>query len=417
MNKRVAYSLIAASLTSTAFLFTNCSQMNFNRDCHPGAAGQCTRIQETNTGNPLTSDIELKLAAVTSVTVGNVSLCPQSVDVYPADAGLPPLTRTLKAIAVPLGEDEQKIATLELPVQDYDRVEVNLAAGANCGHSFRLDNAHGSFATAAPIKMKFRGPFTIKPSTHALNLSAQDIVDRLPAVSSNAQVAPTVDATDGQVLPPQSIIWVQKAEIAYPSANLTLASPAFAAAPQAGNLMVCRVVFGSIVSQLVNVTDTAGNTYHRVASTIGPLPQAAASWTLELWYAENIQTTSSFVVTANMQGSANTGHISCHEYAGAAQVNALDQFRVAGAGATNTPGTDFLATTSSFPATAGELILVVGDGDAERATSGFATRSSYAQDLVADQIVPASGDYSGSLYAINGGWWSLITATFRPATP
>jgi hypothetical protein len=191
-----------------------------------------------------------------------------------------------------------------------------------------------------------------------------------------------------------------------PQAPETTVATAFDEAQAAGNLNVVVVGWNNATSNIVAVTDSAGNTYQLAAPTTrsGAISQA-------VYYAKNIAAGAN---TVNVTFNAATPYVDVRiaEYAGLDPANPLDVTASAGADSAS-PSSGAVTTT-----TATELLVGAGTttGQFTGAGSGYTTRiiTSPDSDILEDRVVTSAGSYSATA-AQPSGTWVMQLVTFRAA--
>lgn len=92
----------------------------------------------------------------------------------------------------------------------------------------------------------------------------------------------------------------------------------------AGNLIVVNIIMGNANEQIANtVTDTLGNTYHRLSASHGFNPNVFSGAAQEIWYAYNV-TGGTGTVTASWTQAGGFGWIDVAEYSGLGTSDPID---------------------------------------------------------------------------------------------
>ncbi len=191
-----------------------------------------------------------------------------------------------------------------------------------------------------------------------------------------------------------------------PQTPQTAVGTAFSQAQTAGNLNVVVIGWNNATSNIVSVTDTAGNTYQLAAPTTrrGTVSQA-------IYYAKNIVAGAN---TVNVTFNASTPYVDVRiaEYAGLDRVNPLDVTRSA-SGVNGQVSSGAVTTT-----TARELLVGAGTttGGFTGAGSGYTSRiiTQPDADILEDRVVTATGSYSATA-AHSSGTWVMQLVAFRAA--
>ena len=195
-----------------------------------------------------------------------------------------------------------------------------------------------------------------------------------------------------------------------------LALPAFGFWPRVGDLVLVAV---SARNQSINApTDSASNTYMLVASsTFGSSP----SYALSLYYAKNINTSSSFAVTANGTGGGGSFlSASAFEYTDIAPSTTLDAYSSYGFSppATSTALTSLSATGHSLnelyfgaATISASTTAAAGSGWTSELgiTNNTTNQSLYTEDMATTSITSASANWT----AATGTSYAAIMGIFR----
>lgn len=182
--------------------------------------------------------------------------------------------------------------------------------------------------------------------------------------------------------------------------DTSIAAAAFA--NTAGNAIVVGIRFADndTTKTVTSVTDTAGNTYVRAGT---PLRQSSGT-EMDVWYALNIASHASNVVTANFNNGVAYRAVLPHEYSGFATSGSLFDAEI---DVTGTGGT--LTTAASLTtAAANELIFAVFSLDSTGVTwtagsvggNSFTKRQEDAFSACGCQEYVASGTLSGATASI-----------------
>lgn len=206
-----------------------------------------------------------------------------------------------------------------------------------------------------------------------------------------------------------AVAYVQTSEQQITTNNTTVATPAFGAAPVAGNFIVCGIIYSSSTLTITGVADNKGNTYSSVTPGsrlrgVGGL----AAYTLEVWYKENIAGGAGLVVTATLSGNNNYKDITCQEYSGVVTSGSLDQVFSADPNTATSPATLGPFTTSYNKALIYVHAMVLGSGGVG---AGFASRSTFDGNLVEDKFATPAGGYTATFTVT--GVWAAPAVTFK----
>lgn len=179
----------------------------------------------------------------------------------------------------------------------------------------------------------------------------------------------------------------------------------------AGDLIVVWIWYNTNAATVLNVQDSAGNTYQ---SAVAPSKGMGllANYTQEIWYGLATNGGAGIAVTANFQGAAFTTKkaIFAHEYAGLSPTNPFEAGNV-GEGVGAAPGAT--VSTASITTT-GKLVFGAGIFS----NNGFAPNNFTARIVTADgnlsedQIPPAGSTVRADFICPNGGDWLVQIATF-----
>jgi hypothetical protein len=380
MRRKFHIPLMILAFSSCAVLYTNCSSQSF----YGG-----TKIQETNTGNPMES-VTLSVSAFTSSTVTSLKLCPVQASLIPADGTLPAFQVNLTPGEVSAGSSEIAFATVTVPKQDYQGLELTTQKSGACGASLQVTNSNGTFSANDTSVVKFSGNFSVSTGLRDVKLGLQPIVNGLAGVASAAEVDSSLAATSGQVVSTNGIAFVQLSETTTNGMGATISTPAFTTPVTSGNLMICAIFFNGGAEQVASMGDTLGNTYWR--ATLSGGGGALSGWIMETWATPFPMIGGpNNIVTANFSAGFNGEKtISCHEYAGLAATNAFDNV------SSTPPAFSADATigwlTSTFP---NELIFTAAAFANTGASvgPGETQRSSIGRIIISDKVVNVIGAY------------------------
>jgi chitodextrinase len=190
-----------------------------------------------------------------------------------------------------------------------------------------------------------------------------------------------------------------------PQSSQSTVTVTYTAAQTAGNTNIVAIGWNDITSNIVSVTDSAGNAYQVAVPTArgNGLSQA-------IYYAKNIAPSSANgnTVTVTFNTSAAYPDIRIMEYSGLDTVSPFD-VGASGSGSGNPALSGSITTTLSNDLLVGAGMttwLFNGSG------SGFTTRniSSPDGDIVEDQVTTTPGNYSASAQTASGSWIMQVAA-------
>ena len=192
-----------------------------------------------------------------------------------------------------------------------------------------------------------------------------------------------------------------------PQTRQTTVSTSLPNAETAGDLNVVVIGLDNATSNIVTVTDSAGNSYQPAA----PIKRSAGN-SQAIYYARNILPGLFNTVTVTLNTSTPYVDVRVAEYFGLDPTNPLD-VTASGSGKTTAPNSGSATTTS-------RVELLVGGGTTMGSFispgSGFTSRiiTSPDADILEDRVVSAAGSYSATAAATNANWVMQL-ATFRAA--
>jgi hypothetical protein len=197
-------------------------------------------------------------------------------------------------------------------------------------------------------------------------------------------------------------------ESSTPQSSQTTVSTGFDQAQAAGNLNVVVVGWNNATSNVVSVTDTAGNAYQLAA----PTTRSGGAISQAVYYAKNIVAGSN-TVTVTFNTATPYVDVRIAEYTGLDRVNPLDV--TASAGGTSAQPDSGAVTTGAARA------LIVGAGTTTSqftgAGSGYTSRiiTQPDRDILEDRAVTSSGSYNATAVQPSGTWVMQLVA-FRAAS-
>jgi hypothetical protein len=209
------------------------------------------------------------------------------------------------------------------------------------------------------------------------------------------------DTTTGVVATPA---FVQVAS-GTPQSSPTSVSATFGA-QTAGNTNIIGVGFDNTTSNIVSVTDTAGNSYQLAA----PMTRGT-NLSHAMYYAKNITSSASNTVTVTFNAASGFPDLRIMEYSGLDTVNPLDT-SASNIGLNNPSNSGNLTTT-----VATTLIVATGiiQNNFTGPGAGYTQRiiTSPNGNIVEDRVVTSAGTYSATASA--SGNWVFQAVAFRAA--
>ena len=196
------------------------------------------------------------------------------------------------------------------------------------------------------------------------------------------------------------------------AATISAGSLSWPGAQNAGDLNLV-VVDWSGSAQVTSVTDIGGNSY----SLLGGMVTGAKA-TQAIYYAANINATTSNTVTVTFDSAASGLIVSLAEYQGLANTNPIDVV-TSSAGVGITADSGWVTTTSPNDLLLG--IELTGDlTAAPTPAQGSSARQTIAaqglgSDLISDQFVSAIGAYHASATNAAPNWWLMQLVALRLA--
>jgi hypothetical protein len=163
-------------------------------------------------------------------------------------------------------------------------------------------------------------------------------------------------------------------------------------------------------------TDTAGNTYVRVSSTL-----ENATFDLEVWYTLNTHTTAANKVTITDTGAGIDSIIAVEEWTGAASVTPVDQQTSATSGAS--PSTALNSGATSATTNANDLIWVAGaaaiSGNHLSLAGSFTNltqnSTTFSNLGIASQVVSTTGAQTGVMTVSSSSSWCCAVVAIKEA--
>ena len=197
-------------------------------------------------------------------------------------------------------------------------------------------------------------------------------------------------------------------ESSTPQTSQTTVSTGFQQAQAAGNLNVIVVGWNNATSNVVSVTDTAGNAYQLAA----PTTRSGGAISQAVYYAKNIVAGTN-TVTVTFNTATPYVDVRIAEYTGLDRVNPLDVSASAG-GSGAQPNSGSVTTGSAT-----ELIVGAGTttGQFTGAGSGYTSRIITVPDadILEDRVVTSTGSYNATAIHPSGTWVMQLVA-FRGAS-
>ena len=185
----------------------------------------------------------------------------------------------------------------------------------------------------------------------------------------------------------------------------------FASPQTAGDLNVIAISWDDTTSQIISVTDAAGNVYQ--AAT--PVTTQAGFGSIAIYYAANILSSAGNSVTVQFSDSVSWPDVRILEYSGLALVNPVDVWAGA-AGNSSTSSSGSITTTNAH-----DLLFGANYVDSEVTTGpgpGFTQRILTAPDdfdIAEDEQVTAVGSYSAEAILSGNGNWVMQMVAFKAA--
>ncbi len=193
-----------------------------------------------------------------------------------------------------------------------------------------------------------------------------------------------------------AISFMQKIAAGGDQTTTTWSVPSLPNPTQAGDFVVCFVVYSSdsIASPVVTqLTDDQQNTYRQALQPFKPQAgQRTQSLSLEIWYAENINGGPSLATTAQFSSASATNgnwkELQCLNYRGVSLSGALEQVRT-GSG----PATDLARISLIEPASSNAVIVSAffSERSVASASSAATVRSTDIGHLFQDFITTSLG--------------------------
>lgn len=200
-----------------------------------------------------------------------------------------------------------------------------------------------------------------------------------------------------------AIAYVNGSKIAEVSGVAASSASAPAINAVTGNL----IVVGTRGVNITAMSDTAGNTYTKIAYYAG-----AGSTNITFWYAKNITGNASNIVTATFASSTGYYNITVVQYSGIDQTSPLDVYDTA-------QGTGTSVTSGAFTTTnANDLILCYASTNSiisgYSAGSGFTLRDNGALGAFQEKIVSTiQTSTTASMSHSNSVSWAFATMAFK----
>lgn len=226
--------------------------------------------------------------------------------------------------------------------------------------------------------------------------------------SSDSSLSFTANYTVTAAIAPPAFV---QANAATPQTSQTQVSVAYTAAQVAGNTNIVVIGWDNTTSNILSVTDSAGNVYQLAAPTTrgSGLSQA-------IYYASNIKAAGTGANTVTVTFNTATPYVDLRavEYSGLNSLNPIDA-------AASTTGTGATASTASVTTTnAQDLIFAAGTtkGSFSAAGANFTNRiiTTPDGDIVEDRLVAATGSYNATAALSGSAAWVMQTVTFKAAS-
>jgi hypothetical protein len=185
----------------------------------------------------------------------------------------------------------------------------------------------------------------------------------------------------------------------------------FTSPQTAGDLNVIAISWYDTTSNIISVTDSAGNAY-RAATAV---TRKAGLGSIAIYYVANILSSASNSITVKFSNSVLWPDVRILEYRGLALVNPVDVSSGA-AGNSSMSSSGSVTTTNAH-----DLLFAANYVDAETTTgpgAGFSQRiltTPDDMDIAEDETVTAVGSYSAAAILSFNGNWVMQMVAFKAA--
>ena len=214
----------------------------------------------------------------------------------------------------------------------------------------------------------------------------------------------TATYTESQI-PTGPVAFVQ-VNSSTPQTDQSTVTTAFTSPQTAGNLNVVVIGWENTTSNIVSVTDTAGNSYQVAA----PVTRSSGN-SQTIYYAKNIVGGTSNAVTVTLNAPTRFVDVRIAEYSGLDRTNPLDVSSSA-SGTSQTANSGPVTTTS-----ANELLVASGTTQTHfnGAGSGYTSRTITQPNgsILQDRIVTSTGTYEAPAPQVTLSYWVMQLVTFR----
>jgi hypothetical protein len=284
---------------------------------------------------------------------------------------------------------------------------VGVAANASddvgvVGVQFLLDgNLLGTEDTTSPYSVSW-DTTSATNGPHTLTARARDAAGNM-ATSTSV----TVNVANQQVLAPLALV---QAAAVTPQSPQTQATLTFASAQVAGDTNIIVIGWSDATSNIVSITDSAGNVYQLAAPTTRGSAVSQA-----IYYASNIKAAAagSNTLTVTFNTSAQYIDLRAAEYSGLA-ANPVD-VTASATGTSATASTAAVTTTQDH-----ELVFAAGTtwGTFIAAGTNFTNRLITIPDgdIMEDRFVTSKGSYSATASLAGSAAWVMQVVTFKASS-
>jgi hypothetical protein len=284
---------------------------------------------------------------------------------------------------------------------------VGVAANASddvgvVGVQFLLDgNLLGTEDTTSPYSVSW-DTTSATNGPHTLTARARDAAGNM-ATSTSV----TVNVSNQQVSAPLALV---QTTAVTPQSPQTQATLTFASAQVAGDTNIIVIGWSDATSNIVSITDSAGNVYQLAAPTT-----RGAAVSQAIYYASNIKAAAagSNTLTVTFNTSAPYIDLRAAEYSGLA-ANPVD-VTASATGTSATASTAAVTTTQDH-----ELVFAAGTtwGTFLAAGTNFTNRLITIPDgdIVEDRFVTSKGSYSATASLAGSAAWVVQVVTFKASS-
>lgn len=176
----------------------------------------------------------------------------------------------------------------------------------------------------------------------------------------------------------------------------------FVSATAAGDVIMVGFAFPK-AAVVISVTDSQANLF----SEVGTQLNTSGGSGIEVWYAQNIKGGND-TVTVKFQGSVAYSYVYITEYGNVATSGVIDS-QAGASGSAGAVSSGLLAKAAVFDTLYG---FCVADGTCSAGT-GFTPESTYAGNLVEDEILGTAGSYAATAQSNSG--WAMQAVALKPA--